>query len=243
MVDDFFAVWQRMTRACPGSWWDHADGLVHGETGLPVPPFNGVWQQAATVTAEAVLEAIDVTVARGLPWNLQLRPGYPTELDSALEERGLAVTADIPFMTLTAQPEVATELVFRKVVTFDDVGEHVRLLEEGFDMPPDLTRRAFPMGMLFVDGVTVWLGQLGDEVVTTALAFDLGSSVGIFNVATPERHRSKGYGGAVTAHAVREASATTAWLQSSPLGESVYRRLGFEVTEHWRQWMPRDYLG
>lgn len=242
-MDDFFVAWQRMTRACPGSWWGERDGLVHGETGLPVPPFNGVWQQADEVTAEAVLQAIDVTVARGLPWNLQLRPGYPAELDEALEDRGLAVTADIPFMTLTTAPGLDTELSFRRAVTFDHVGEHIRLLEEGFGMPPDLTRRAFPMAMLFVDGVTVWLGELGDEVVTTALSFDLGSSVGIFNVATPERHRGNGYGGAVTAHAVREASATTAWLQSSPLGESVYRRLGFEVTEQWRQWMPKEYLG
>lgn len=217
--------------------------MVRAETGLPVPPFNGVWQRADRVTPDAVLAAVDDAASRGLPWNVQLRPGYDQALDSALAERGLQVTADIPFMVLTGEPEVTTELSFRKVVTFDDVEHHIRLLEEAFGMPPALTRGAFPMAMLFLPCLAVWLGELGGEVVTTALSVEVGSAVGIFNVGTPERHRGKGYGAAVTAHAVRASSASTAFLQSSPLGESVYRGLGFQVTELWRQWMPSEYLG
>ena len=242
VVEDFFAVWQLMTSSCVSPRWEEADGVVRAETGLPVPPFNGVWQRADAVTPGAVLAAVDDTASRGLPWNVQLRPGYDSSLDAALAERGLAVTADIPFMVLTSQPTVSTELTFRTVVTYDDVGHHVRLLEEAFGMPPALTRGAFPMALLFLPGVTVWLGELDGEVVTTALSVDVGSGVGIFNVGTPEEHRGKGFGAAVTAHAVRAASAPTAFLQSSPLGESVYRRLGFEVVEHWRQWMPAEYL-
>jgi predicted GNAT family acetyltransferase len=65
----------------------------------------------------------------------------------------------------------------------------------------------------------------------------------VASVATPERHRGQGYGGAATAHAVRASGATGAFLQSSPIGESVYRGLGFTTQEHWRQWMPSQYLG
>jgi predicted acetyltransferase len=58
-----------------------------------------------------------------------------------------------------------------------------------------------------------------------------GAAVGIFNVATPKSHRGNGYGTAVTSRAVVEgfsAGAAFAYLQSSAIGESVYRRLGFE---------------
>lgn len=242
VVEDFLAVWKVMTDACVSTRWEETDGVVRAETGLPVPPFNGVWQRADVVTADAVLAAVDDAASRGLPWNVQLRPGYDSSLDAALAERGLVVTADIPFMTLTTTPDVVTDLAFREVVTFDDVGHHVRLLEEAFGMPPELTRGAFPIRLLFQPGVTVWLGEADGEVVTTALSVATGSAVGIFNVGTPEQHRGKGYGGAVTAHAVRAASASRAFLQSSPLGESVYRGLGFEVVEHWRQWMPAELV-
>jgi predicted acetyltransferase len=64
--------------------------------------------------------------------------------------------------------------------------------------------------------------------------------VGIFNVATPARHRGRGFGCAVTARAVAEGAsrgAAWSWLQSSPLGVSVYERLGFEVLEEWVCWL------
>lgn len=242
-IGDFFAVWQRMVAACPGSTWEERGGVVLLRTQIPAPPFNGVWQRADRVSVEEVLAAVDELAGEDLPWNVQLRPDYPRELDDAFAQRELTATADIPFMTTTALPERPTELAFRQVVTFDDVGEHVRLLEDAFSMPQDLTRRAFPMAMLFAEGTTTWLGSARGEVVTTALGVQVGDAVGVFNVATPEEHRGKGYGGAATTRAANGTGAARAFLQSSPLGEPVYRGLGFTTQEHWRQWMPKRYLG
>ena len=66
--------------------------------------------------------------------------------------------------------------------------------------------------------------------MTTSASYVVDGDFGIFNVATPAEYRGRGYGAAITGHAVREgfaAGAELAYLQSSAIGESVYRRLGF----------------
>ena len=64
--------------------------------------------------------------------------------------------------------------------------------------------------------------------------FTVGESVAIFSVATAPDRRGRGYGSAVTVQAVVDgfaAGAEFAALQSSPMGESVYKRLGFREVE------------
>ena len=77
--------------------------------------------------------------------------------------------------------------------------------------------------------------------VSTAVGFIIDGTTGIFSVATPEEHRGRGYGAAITAQAVRDgfhAGADLAGLQSSPMGESVYRRLGFREVERYTLFAP-----
>jgi GNAT superfamily N-acetyltransferase len=102
----------------------------------------------------------------------------------------------------------------------------------------------FPIRLLFL--AATWLAATGDDGdVSTGLGFVHDGWCGIFNVATPEEHRGRGFGSAMTAHAVeaaRAAGARGAYLQSSPMGMPVYQRLGFVTVELWRQWMPSGYV-
>ena len=92
-----------------------------------------------------MVEAVEEFAAGDLPWNVQLRPGYPAELDGALAERGLVVTAEIPLMVLP-DPATLADLVaapparFRQVETFADLDSLLSLLERGFGMPPEIAR-------------------------------------------------------------------------------------------------------
>src|SRR2546421_320295 len=64
----------------------------------------------------------------------------------------------------------------------------------------------------------------------TGMGWTANAATGIFQVATPPAHRRCGYGGAVTSRAVLDgfaAGADLAWLQSSRVGERLYRKLGF----------------
>jgi GNAT superfamily N-acetyltransferase len=246
-VAAFTELWDRMARLCPAGDVAEQDGVLRLQTGLPVPPFNGVFGIGREVSVGAVLDAVDDFAARGLPWNVQLRPDYPRELDGALADRGLAVAGEIPFMlldTTDALPPV-DDSSLRRAVTYADVGSLLGLLEQGFEMPAEFTRQAFPMGALFVPGAEPWLLAAGGQDVSTALGHLSGGACGIFNVATPPALRGRGHGAAATAAAIRSAfaaGADVAFLQSSPLGRPVYERLGFVPVELWTQWMPREYL-
>jgi GNAT superfamily N-acetyltransferase len=66
--------------------------------------------------------------------------------------------------------------------------------------------------------------------VATALGFDAGDDIGIFNVSTVEGARRRGLGTALTARLAHDALArgrTTATLQSTPMAERVYAAVGF----------------
>ncbi len=66
------------------------------------------------------------------------------------------------------------------------------------------------------------------------MGYQTDEDVALFSVATPPEHRRRGYGAAITAHAARAAfenGADLAWLQTSAIGESVYRGLGFRHVE------------
>jgi predicted GNAT family acetyltransferase len=84
------------------------------------------------------------------------------------------------------------------------------------------------------------VGEVDGEIVTTALGTVFGDCVGVFNVATPEAHRRRGHGAAITARVVTDglaAGADWAWLQSSEVGYRVYEALGFETVERWSCWV------
>jgi predicted GNAT family acetyltransferase len=84
--------------------------------------------------------------------------------------------------------------------------------------------------------MTYYVGRVDDNAVAAAVGFRVGDEVGIFGVATPPQYRRRGYGAAMTAHAVRsgfDAGADLAWLQTSPMAESIYGVLGFQhVVRH-----------
>jgi predicted acetyltransferase len=73
--------------------------------------------------------------------------------------------------------------------------------------------------------------------VATSLGFVAANGIEIANVTTVPDARSRGLGRAVTLaamHAGARAGATIAVLQSTEMGHSVYRKLGFEEFARYR---------
>src|SRR4051812_38249360 len=185
-VRTFFVTWAGMAGTLPGGSYVEQAGLARARMGLPVPAFNGVWGVSRHVRADDVLAAVDEFAAGALPWNLQLRPGYPAELDDALAARDLVVTEDVPFMVLPdvgtlAAPTSPTAPAMREVVSFEDVDRALSLIEQGFGMPAELCRGLLPIRMFFLPQTTTWIAR--DEVdVSTALGTVHADMCGIFNV-------------------------------------------------------------
>ena len=83
-------------------------------------------------------------------------------------------------------------------------------------------------------GMNAYVGRSDGTPCTVGLGALHGGHVGVFNIATPPRHRRHGHGHAVTAHVVAEgvaAGAHTAYLQASEMG---YRRLRADGLPHRR---------
>jgi ribosomal protein S18 acetylase RimI-like enzyme len=101
-----------------------------------------------------------------------------------------------------------------------------------------------PAGLL--DGVDpaafhVLVARLGDQNVAAAMAYDHEGDCGIFNVTTLEAARRRGIGTALTARHVHDAAArgcSTATLQSTPMAERVYARVGFRDLGRILEYVP-----
>ena len=114
----------------------------------------------------------------------------------------------------------------------------------------DLVRAAFALrgdtglrGDLFeVPGADGWLLRDRDGRARSGLvATSDPDLVGIWSMATAPDSRRQGHGAsllrAVLGHYALEG-ATSACLISTPAGEPLYRRVGFEPVEHLRVWQP-----
>jgi hypothetical protein len=199
---------------------------------LPLAQTNGVWvREDGPAVAGALSAALAELEPTGAPLWIQTRAGQ-TASQEAARRLGYTVEERIPGMALgrgdlrAPDAAAAVELVRSE----DDFDAVLGVLADGFEVPRDLLAVFVREKVRSMDGVRTYLVRDGGEIASTALAFRFGGTVGIFNVATAPRFRRRGHGAAVRPAAVRDAlenGADLAWLQSSEMGEPVYRSLGF----------------
>lgn len=76
-----------------------------------------------------------------------------------------------------------------------------------------------------------WVGYRDGLPVATAATVVSHNVIGVYNVATMPEERGRGYGEAITRHAIGEAARQSGLmrviLQSTAQGERLYKRLGF----------------
>jgi hypothetical protein len=241
----------RVAAAVGATWAELADGLEMGwsrqeagvwslVTGMPIPSMNGVWAVSAEAGREAIDRGLAAVAEEGVPFCLQVRPGRGTLGAELADAYGMTVQPDIPLMA-TSMPvsgPVPDGLLLRELAP-EEAGLHCALAGPGFGLPPALLAQLITPNVLARANVHGCIGTLGDVLLVTAMSVSAGPAIGLFNVVTPEAHRRRGYGAAITAQAARigfEGEAEFAWLQSSEAGYGVYERLGFATLERWPYW-------
>ena len=201
---------------------------------VPLPVFNSVIVTSSP--SAGLADSIQETEAGGLPCGVQLQPGADPTVDAEVAALGFTTQEAMPGMTVTPaelQEDSPDNLEIVVAATTADLNDAALTAERGFGAPPGSMRPLYPEGALERDDFLVYLGRVDGVTVTTAIGCRTGSEVAVFAVATPAEHRRRGYGGAVTAQAMRDGfqqGADLGWLQTSELGEPVYRRLGFRHT-------------
>jgi ribosomal protein S18 acetylase RimI-like enzyme len=91
------------------------------------------------------------------------------------------------------------------------------------------------------DAYHLLVAGLDGEAVATAMAFDFDGDCGIYNVGTLDHARRRGLGTALTelhVHDALDRGCTTASLQSTPMAEGIYRRLGFRDLGRIIEYVP-----
>ena len=222
-----------------GSARHHAGYVALLTPAVALPAFNAMILTGGSVAE--VVSALPVTMSEveslGLPFGVMTRSGKATEVEEAAERLGLTEVEARPGMVLDStgladlgNPDV--EVVRAgDAVTLDLAGTTAAA---AFSLPPETLGPLYREHFAAQPQASVYVAVADGEPVSTAMAWTAGGSVGIFVVGTPEVHRGRGYGAAVTARAVLDgfaAGATMAWLQASPMGERVYTRMGFRTVE------------
>lgn len=231
-LTEAFAV---LVRSLGGTFEDLGTHAFARCTALPIPGANGILDHGRD--QDPVVDAIGpmlqaIAADRTHPWvvTFEGRDAVIAEAARAgLHDDGSnagMVLERAAFRPVTPTPGVRVSLATEA----EPLRSAGRVFAEAFGLPEALFARLYePTYVAGVDG-SVILVLDDDEPVSTAIAWPVGDDVGIFSVATPERFRGRGFGAVATSAAIGvgfDAGASRAFLQSSAMGEGVYRRLGF----------------
>ncbi|MHB1988533.1 MAG: GNAT family N-acetyltransferase [Acidimicrobiales bacterium] len=235
--------WKHLIEAVPGGWVRRAGGALGVVTGVRLSGFNGVWSASAHVDEVAVVELLDDVAAAGVPYCMQLRPGWPKAIEELAKHRGLVRVPGEPVMVLEDDSKLAAAqpaggLLIRELAPTEG-HLHAAVAARGFEQPEGPYRELMTSELLGSRGMRCYVGEVNGQAVTTCIAVRVDECVSIFGVATLPAYRAKGYGAAVTSRAVSDGlahGAEWAWLSSSKAAFGVYTRLGFTTLEHWDSW-------
>ena len=216
-------------------------GLVMRVTGSPAPILNFVTR------AHIAPENVDASIAKVINrFKEKQVPGYwyvgpstrPTEMGDMLERHG--------FIKLESRPGMGIDLEILKNVPMPpgmviepirDEGQlkgWVDVMLPGFEIPESFGGEAFKRMLQLGLGPDLpaqnFLGSLDGKPVGVSTVFYGAGVAGIYSVATLPEARGKGIGTAMTLKPLmdaRQKGYRAGILQSSPMGLSVYQKIGF----------------
>lgn len=202
-------------------------------------PFGNVALIAPGAAAASVLETARPLVEENVPSAVILEGGDDDAQGAALLAMGFFRAESMCLMSVTPDALAATSLP--KGYRFVEVGppENARWCDAfavGYQLPG-------PLAELFGPGACARRGVQGryfaaendGAFAAVSMCALVNGLPGIYAVATRPEHRGRGLGAHLTAEALRRtwtAAHARGVLQSSQMGEPVYRRIGFQSHGH-----------
>jgi ribosomal protein S18 acetylase RimI-like enzyme len=241
----------RCAKSVPGPIIYESDELTGFTTGLNSPMANMILETHATdeTVGQVVHSVLVGQQKQGLPLMWWTSPSSrPESLGATLVSLGGLLTVDTPGMAAVFATENTTQTVLpgfeiREVGPDDQelwedtcLGVFNMSKEFGPLFGPPLTDRSQRKDMPMVK----FLGLLDGVAVATSSYSVVDNILGIFCVATAEAARGKGIGAEMTKAAMiagQELGCDYAILQASPLGFSVYEKLGFKAYGSFQRYL------
>ena len=230
------ALLRRFAETVPGAVVTQRPGATAVITGAPLAGFNVV-----TVTGSSrpdLMQAVRDAERADVPFLVQTRTAYLSHVVPVLAGMGLREVERLPGMVSIIAPQAPRppELALVRVDAPSTLTEFAETLAAGFGMPVEPVRELTTPALVEAPGIVLYVGYVDGRPVATATGVTDERGVGVVNVATVADARGRGYGTAITARAVADGFATGAghaWLQATPAGVSVYRRMGFVEIDEW----------
>jgi ribosomal protein S18 acetylase RimI-like enzyme len=228
------------------------------DSGLPCDSFNFVCRARLTPASlrERIVWAARHFATARRPYSWWVGPAdRPRDLGRALLDAGfraseseLAMAADLDAL----QPaDLAPDgLHIERVATQRQLRDFAAINAANWSPPDAAVLRFYELAapLLLAPGCPMWLylGSVDGQPVSTAELTVGGGVAGLYNIATLEAHRRKGYGSALTLRPLLDARAQgyrTAVLQASADGQGVYARIGFRAVGEYTEYAPTDSGG
>ena len=215
------------------------DGLMLWATASDFPvSLNGVVRLDPTTPAALVIDTADEWFgARSTGYTVNVVEGADDDLRAAAEAVGLLVMRDSPQMVCAAPVPVppSTEGVeLAWVTTPSQVGAFAGLVDTAYQSlgaPAGAIRPSIvALDRVLEPQIETVLALLDDEPVACAQLLLSHGMGGVYYVGTLEAARGRGLGELVTAAVTNrgfERGAAFVGLQASPMGEAIYRRMGY----------------
>jgi ribosomal protein S18 acetylase RimI-like enzyme len=160
------------------------------------------------------------------------------DLIEAAESAGLRQVYEMPEMVLGGRAEerpAPDGVELRRVASAADAGDYWQVAASAYTsigFPPEIFAFYENHDGLAAGNAAAFLAHLDGRPAAIAMTIVSHGVAGIYWVGTTEEARGRGLGWTMTATAVNagfDLGAETASLQASPMGESLYRQMGFET--------------
>ena len=214
-------------------------------TGEPVADLNMIFVDDGP-DPEGQLHAFgEVLRHRALPALVLLSDPIADRLVTPATALGLQLSGHVPLMVHRPVGEDAPSTAvdrFRVEVVTDTtaLGEACQLAAEAFALPLAVIARVLSPAILDTPGVTIFLAREGDQPVSTVMAMQVGSMVGLWTMATLTARQRQGAGRAVLTHALthhRTRGADLFYLLATEAGKPLYEQVGFQTLAEATVWV------
>ncbi len=216
-----------------------ADGAAIISTGLPFVLFNQVVVDGDATLPAAIAAGVKVMREGRGPFVVNLRSGRDDRFVPLMGELGLVPISEQPWMpgmawypARAAVADALPEFEVRRVRDLRGLEDHISTGAAGFELPEDILRAVVVPSLIDRADTPIYVGYEGGRPVSTGVGIRSGRTIGVYNIATIESARGRGYGAAITRRVVVDgvaAGCDAAILQASDMGYPVYERLGFRT--------------
>lgn len=236
--------WRRLAQLAPTSVIEDGEGYTLISRHSRQPFFNTLFLTRVPTDLGALLAHARTffSARQQVPWSVQAMGGVAEALAAHAHEWGLVHADTEPamlLMPLVHRPPVQSELVIRRVETMEQLSAFDEIVNTSFGISSDTRRTMSTLADYQRVNLAPYLGFVEGVPAVTALRSPAYGVAMIHAVCTLPAYRRRGYGEAMTWRATLDGipeGCTASFLTATPLGHSVYARMGYHNCGEVHTW-------